>query len=75
MKIEISLKDLILFFLILFTLMFSIITFIDLQNRIEFAEKVNQINRNSENIQLLDKVIGQMRQQNVPAYDLTPKKK
>ncbi len=75
MKIEISLKDLILFILVLLFLMVATVGYIGLRKDMEITQKINQINQNSVNIQHLDKAIGQMRQQNAPTYELKPKVK
>ena len=75
MKIEISLKDLILFALVLLFLMVVVVGYTGLRKEIQITQKINQINQNSVNIQHLDKAIGQMRQQNAPTYELTPKEK
>lgn len=75
MKIEISLKDLILFALVLLLLMVAVVGYIELRKGMEITQRINQINQNSVNIQHLDKAIGQMRQQSAPTYELTPKEK
>lgn len=57
MKIEISIKDLILFCLVIALFLFVFMRFIELNNALELAKRQGQIDLNTKNLGTLDQVL------------------